>query len=97
MMPFVWVFNGSRATFPCAVFTSREIAEAWITRNNVQGTLTKYPLDVGAYDFAIQNGWFTPKRDDQRSPEFIQRFTSASQEHYHYDSDASDSEAETAK
>lgn len=71
---------------PCS---PREQAEGWINANGLQGTLTKYPVDVPVYDFAIQNGWFTQKSDRERSGEFIQRFSSASMEHYHYDGDAS--------
>ena len=38
-----------------------------------------YRRDVSA------GGHFAPKRDDQRTPQFIQRFSSATQEHYHYE------------
>jgi hypothetical protein len=34
---------------------------------------------------AVAAGHFAPARDEQRAPEFIQRFSSASQEHYHYE------------
>lgn len=81
----VWVFNGAKAAFPSGVFTSRENAEAWITEHKLEGTLTLYPLDQSAYDHAIANGWFNPQSPNQKLPEFIQRFTSASQEHYHYE------------
>ncbi len=81
----VWVFNGARAIFPSGVFTSRENAEAWIRDHNLEGTLTLYPLDQSAYDHAIANGWFNPTTPHHKLPEFIQRFTSASQEHYHYE------------
>ncbi len=80
-----------------AVFSTREKAEQWISTNGLQGMLTKYPVDVSVYEYAIQNGWFTPQRADQELPAFIQRFTSASQEHYHYENDASDGDAENAK
>jgi hypothetical protein len=59
-------------------------AEAWIKRNALTGTLTPYPVDVGTYDWAIGNGTFSPSRDDQKTPDFISRFSSASMEHYHY-------------
>jgi hypothetical protein len=81
----VWVFNGAKANFPSGVFTSRENAEAWIRDHNLEGTLTLYPLDQSTHDHAIANGWFNPKTPQQKLPEFIQRFTSASQEHYHYE------------
>ncbi len=84
-MNVVWIFTGPRAQFPAGVFTQLEIAEKWILENRLSGTLTAYPLDVGTYDWAISIGYFAPKRDDQRTPEFIQRFSSASQEHFHYE------------
>ncbi|MCL2310621.1 MAG: hypothetical protein FWC42_10230 [Proteobacteria bacterium] len=84
-MNIVWVFNGEKAQFPSGVFTQRELAERWIQRHGLSGTLTAYPMDVGIYDWAISKGYFTPKRDDQRSAEFIQRFSSASLEHHHYE------------
>lgn len=81
----VWVFSGNDADFPCGVFRTRQDAEAAITRNRLEGTLTKYPLDTLVYDWAIAQGLFKPKRESQRSAGFIQRFTSGSQEHYHYE------------
>ncbi len=84
-MERAWIFTGPKAQFPSGVFTGREAAERWIQQHHLSGTLTAYPLDVGVYDWAVARGHFAPKRDDQRSPEFIQRFTSATQEHYHYE------------
>ena len=63
----------------------RETAESWIRQHGLSGTLTAYPMDVGTYNWAVSVGHFTPTRDDQRSAEFIQRFSSATQEHYHYE------------
>jgi hypothetical protein len=81
----VWVFNGPRGMFPSAVFSKKELADNWIKLNRLTGTLTAYPLDISVYDWAVNNGCFKPKRDDQRTPEFIGKFSSASQEHYHYE------------
>lgn len=83
----VWVFNGTRNHFPSAVFTTRELAEAWIKQHQLEGTLTAYPLDVGVYDWAISNGSFTPQREDHQTAQFIANFSSAAQEHYHFESD----------
>jgi hypothetical protein len=83
----VWVFNGPKNQFPSAVFTSRELAEAWIERHELRGTLTAYPLDVSVYDWATGLGYFTPKREEQTGAGFIANFSSASQEHYHYGGD----------
>jgi hypothetical protein len=81
----VWVFNGVKSNFPSGVFTTRELAEQWIRKNSLTGTLTRYPLDVGVYEWSLLNGGFTPKREEQKTPLFIGRFSSASQEHYHYE------------
>jgi hypothetical protein len=89
-IPTVWVFNGARSNFPSAVFTTRELAEAWISKNKVTGTLTRYPLDQGAFEWALERGYFVPKRDDQRTSEFIGRFSAGSQEHYHYEEGRND-------
>jgi len=83
----VWVFNGNGGRFPAAVFTTKELAEEWIDSNGVTGVLTQYPLDISAYDWCIAKGFFEPKTEEQKQPKFIQRFSSASQEHYHYESD----------
>lgn len=82
--PSVWVFCGNSATFPSAVFSKREHAEEWIAEYELSGTLTAYPVDRPAYDWAIETGSFEPKKPKHKTSEFIQRFSSASQEHYHY-------------
>lgn len=84
-MDTIWIFNGTKSQFPSGAFGNRETAEQWIQRYGLSGTLTAYPIDIGVYDWALAAGYFKPKRDDQRTPEFIQRFSSASQEHYHYE------------
>ena len=82
-MQQVWVFNGG-GPFPSGVFSDRDKAEAWIAEHGLTGTLTLYPLDIGVYQWAIENGYFTPKRDDQQSAKFVERFT-CGHEHYHYE------------
>jgi hypothetical protein len=84
----VWVFNGAKSHFPSAVFTTRDAAELWILNNKLTGTLTQYPVDIPVYDWATQLGYFKPEREDQRSPDFIGRFSAAQQEHYHYEDGA---------
>jgi hypothetical protein len=79
------VFNGARNHFPSAIFTERRLAEAWIQRNQLEGTLTAYPLNIGIYDWAIEKGYITPMKEEQASPNFIANFSSASQEHYHFE------------
>jgi hypothetical protein len=83
--PDVWVFYGMGGRFASGVFTTREKAEAWITKHVLTGTLTRYPLNISAYDWALETGDFRVKKPEQMSAEFIQKFTAGSQEHYHYD------------
>ena len=82
----VWVFHGSGGRFASGVFTTRDKAEAWIDQHHLTGVLTRYPLDQGVYDWAKEKQLFQPTKPEQTKAAFIQRFTSGSQEHYHYDS-----------
>jgi hypothetical protein len=86
-MDAVWVFNGG-GQFPSAVFSTREQAEVWISSRRLSGVLTMYPVDVPVYEWAIASGVFKPRRPDQSEPRFIAQFSSASQEHYHYEDGA---------
>jgi hypothetical protein len=84
----VWLFNGygiRYPNFPSAAFLTRYRAEEWIKIHAVSGTLTEYPLDVGVYEWAILKGFFKPTKEKQTTPAFIETFSSASQEHYHYE------------
>ncbi|MDF7813831.1 hypothetical protein [Hymenobacter sp. YC55] len=81
----VWVFHGMGGRFTTGVFTSRQQAEQWIQQHRLSGMLTNYPLNRGVYDWAVQQEFFRITKEEQTTAEFIQRFTSASQEHYHYE------------
>jgi hypothetical protein len=84
---YVWVFNGDRNRYPSAVFLNRSDGELWISSNRLTGTLTKYPVGVSVYDWAVRNGVFAPRSAKHTSPSFIANFSSASQEHFHFDPD----------
>lgn len=81
----VWIFNGEGARFPSAAFSSVDLARAWISDIKISGTLTWYPLDVPVYDWAIAQGVFSPKNASHSMAKFIQNFSSASQNHYHFE------------
>lgn len=81
----VWVFNGANARLASGAFSSREKAEAWIALHGLTGLLTEYPLDSGAYDWAVQHGSFRPKRPDQSTAGFIGAFTNPHLQHFHYE------------
>ncbi|WP_223808774.1 DUF7710 domain-containing protein [Rufibacter hautae] len=86
----VWVFNSINKLFSGGVFEDLVVAEEWIMRNKLTGILTKYPLDQGALDWAVKNGLVNMKpeklKEKKVDPDFIGGFTSASMEHYHYES-----------
>lgn len=57
----------------------------WISKHKLSGVLTQYPLGMGVYDWATENGLFNPSKEHGASPSFIQQFTCAAQEHYHFE------------
>lgn len=81
----IWIFNGINSRFASGVFDTLEKAETWIAQNKLTGVLTNYPLNKGVYDWAVGNALFSPKSEEQKTPEFIGKFSSASQEHFHYE------------
>ena len=84
-MTNAWVFNGAPyKRFPGGVFTNKALAEQWIKRHRLTGVLTLYPVDVGAYDWALESGLFSPRKPHESEPEFIGGF-SGGMEHYHYE------------
>ncbi len=80
----IWLFHGNGGHSASAVFSSKDEAEDWIESYSLSGVLTKYPINIGVYDWAIREGYFSPKKEHQFKPEFIQKFTGG-QEHYHYE------------
>ena len=86
---FIWFFIGYTpnypADYPCGVFSTIKLAERYILKHKLSGTLIKYPIGMLVYDYVIAKGWWTPKLDYQREPRFIQRFSSSLFEHYDYE------------
>ena len=91
----IWIFNGGKSSLPSGAFSSRSLAEEWISKNKLTGILTAYPVNISVYDWAIGLGRFEPKTSLQRSARFIQQFNSAYLEHYHYDNGTNKGAAET--
>lgn len=82
----VWVFNGKGGPCPGGVFTSRELAEEWIRARRLTGMLTAYPLDEGCFDWALRMELITGRaRGRGDDPAFVGSFSSAAQEHFHYE------------
>lgn len=81
----VWVFNGIQSNFPSGVFSSKDMAESWIKRYALTGTLTQYPLDISMYDYAVCNHFFYPQKEEHTTSLFIGKFTNGGIEHFHYE------------
>lgn len=82
----VWVFTGDRGKFPGGVFTTRALAEDWIRRRKLTGVLTAYPLDEGCFDWALRTGAVSGRAQERGDdPAFVSSFSSAVQDHYHYE------------
>jgi hypothetical protein len=84
-MKSVWVFNGVQSSFPSGVFSSEELAEAWISKNGLTGTLTEYPVDVGMHDYATSRGHFEPSKPEHKTALFIGKFSGGGIGHDHYE------------
>jgi hypothetical protein len=81
----VWIFHGEGSQISSGVFSSIEEAEIFISRYKLSGVLSIYPVGISVYDWAIEKDFFEPKKEHQKESSFIQSFTTASQEHYHYE------------
>lgn len=81
---FIWVFNGDNGQFPSAIFREKNDAIQWIQDNSLSGILTKYPVDIPLFDWAIENGFFTPKNELQQGANTKANFSSSHLEHYHF-------------
>jgi hypothetical protein len=82
---YVYIFNGNSSIFPAGVFQNKELAISWIKDNLLSGVLNQYPLNVSLYDWAIAENLFTIKNENQKKPGFIEKFTCASIEHWHFE------------
>lgn len=89
-MKEVWIFNGLDAKFPSAVFAIQEDALEWIEKYRLTGVLTKYPVGISIYDWAIESGNFKVRSKKDLMPKFIEGFSSAAQEHMHFKNGAFD-------
>jgi len=57
----VWVFNSTNKGLPGGIFDNLKLAEKWIAKNKLTGTLTQYPVNQGTLDWAIQNNMVNMK------------------------------------
>jgi len=63
-MTWIRLFNGANGAILSGIFIERALAEQWIVENPLTRLLNKYPLDIGLYDWAVENEIFTAKRED---------------------------------
>ena len=85
MEKFVWVFSCASGRFPGGIFSEILLAEKWIADNGLSGVLTRYPLDVGSFDWAKSKELVNSKFIEAITPEKVGSFSSASFEHHHYE------------
>ncbi|KXX70001.1 hypothetical protein [Flammeovirga sp. SJP92] len=81
----VYVFIGNGATFPAGIFNSYVEGEMWISNTKVSGILTEMPVGTGIYDWAIENEFFKITKEYQKGSKFIQKFSSASLNHWYFE------------
>ena len=79
----VFIFHGSGAKFAAGVYDGLDAAKRNIAAHKMSGLLTKYSLNETAFDYAIRNKLFEPK--EEKPAHFVQRFTSAAQDHFHFE------------
>ena len=86
---WVWLFHGAGGRFAGGAFTDLADAEQWIRQHRLSGTLTRYPLNQGVFNWAVENNRSNLKPETlaakANNPAFIGSFTTASMEHYHYE------------
>lgn len=84
----VWAFKGTRRYpgFPSGVFSKLDLAERWIEKYVLTGVLTEYPVDIGAYDWALENNLLDLDDEDPNASlsSIVGNFSTAYQRHYHY-------------
>ena len=86
MLTEVYIFQSpNKGRFCSGVFSTKEKAEEWIKKYELNGVLTIYPVDEAAYDWAIRMGYFKAKKENESTPDFVAGFSSASQIHFHYE------------
>lgn len=82
---FIYIFSGEGSHFPSGVFTSFKEANNWIMSKKLTGCLNELPINIPLYDWAIQEDFFKPSKEYQKESKFIQNFTCASIDHWHFE------------
>ena len=82
---YVYVFMGENSIVPSGIYKTYNKANEWIEKNSLSGGLHKLPIDISLYDWATKQDYFTPKTESQSGPKFIQTFSCASVDHWHFE------------
>ncbi len=87
-MDEVWIFHASKSDYASGAFTTYELAASWIKENSLTGLLTSYPLDEGAFDWAMRNN-VVGVRDSvlergRKDPMWIGRYFPAARDSHHF-------------
>jgi hypothetical protein len=75
---------GKGSWTPTAVFETFDAAYQWIKENELTGHLSEYPIGISVYDWAVENGYYKPKDESQKSVGHIQKFGTSYLRHEHY-------------
>jgi hypothetical protein len=85
MESYMYVFTGNKSIFPVGIFNEFELASQNIEKYKLSGILTKYPININLYEWALDNNFLEIKNESQKNPKFIEQFSCASTEHYHFE------------
>ncbi len=80
---YLWILQ--KGQFPYAVFDSLDKAVVWIRNNKATGMITGYPINETVLSWALRNNFFKIKKEEHKTIQFEEKFTSASMLHYHFE------------
>ncbi|WP_297575759.1 hypothetical protein [uncultured Campylobacter sp.] len=69
----IWIFSNKNTIL--GAFYQKELAEIFIKKYSLSGTLTAYPINEPIYEWSIENEFFAPKNIDEKKAKFIESFT----------------------
>lgn len=79
-----FVFVGEGSDFPLGIFTALENAKEYMEKYSLSGTVNQFPINIGIMIGGIEEDLFKVKNEYQKGPKFIERFSYASIEHFHF-------------
>jgi hypothetical protein len=79
----VWVIVGEQGKCTSGVFSDLDSAEQWISLHSLTGLLSQYPLNEGAFDWAVKTERIKRSFAETATPGMIGSFCSYLN-YYHY-------------